>query len=473
MSDISRRSFLASGLGLYTAALVPSNAFGKSNELREYTLSAQQGSGYLLGAPYPRTSAWTYNQSIPGPIIRAKQGQRLKIELTNQLQQPTTLHCHGIRLPNAMDGVPEMTQAPIKPGETFVYEFDVPDAGTYWYHPHFNSAEQVARGLYGALIVEEKEPIRVDREAVLIFDDWRVTDDLQISADFDNGHDRSHGGRTGNLITTNGVMNPEVNIRSGERVRLRLINAANARTFVLDFSSQDASVIAIDGHPVTPHKPENGRIVLGAAMRVDLIIDMMAAPKSRFQITTQAYRDENSNVLQLVYSNQSALREQPLASSIQLDANTQPEPNLDEAVHHSIEIAGGAMGGMREANLNGKRTSIRQLAQQGYLWALNGEVGVGHTQAPLLSLKQGQSYVMSLSNKTAFAHPMHLHGYAFRVISRDGNPTKYRQWQDTVMISRNETLEIAFVADNPGDWMYHCHVLEHQISGMTGYLRVA
>ena len=208
-----------------------------SNNTTQFRLSAQTGKGYFLGAPYPRSSIWCYNQLVPGPEIRVRQGHRLRLEVHNALDQNTTLHCHGIRLPIEMDGVPGLTQAPISQGETFIYEFDVPDAGTYWYHPHFNSSEQIGRGLYGALIVEESEPIFVDRDITLILDDWRLSNDFQIQNNFDNGHDRSHAGRIGNTLTVNGRETPDIPVRSGERVRLRLINAANARHFSMDLSS--------------------------------------------------------------------------------------------------------------------------------------------------------------------------------------------------------------------------------------------
>src|SRR3546814_1309629 len=122
----------------------------------------------LVGAHHPETEVWGYNGTTPGPEIRLRRGDRLRVLVENRLDEETTVHWHGIRLPNAMDGVPHLTQKPIGPGETFAYAFDLPDDGTYWYHPHQRSFEQVGRGLYGALIVEEREPIRVDREVVWV-----------------------------------------------------------------------------------------------------------------------------------------------------------------------------------------------------------------------------------------------------------------------------------------------------------------
>ena len=130
----------------------------------------------LVPEPYGETPVWCYDGNVPGPEIRVRQGDRLRVVLDNALGEDTTIHWHGLRLPNAMDGVPDVTQPPVHPGETFAYEFDAVDAGTFWYHPHANSLEQVARGLYGVLVVEEREPaLRVDRDVTWVLDDWRMT----------------------------------------------------------------------------------------------------------------------------------------------------------------------------------------------------------------------------------------------------------------------------------------------------------
>jgi FtsP/CotA-like multicopper oxidase with cupredoxin domain len=128
-----------------------------------------------VGGSGPPTDVWCYGNRIPGPELRVRQGQPLRITVRNDLPEETTVHWHGIRLPNAMDGVPGLTQTPIKPGETFSYEFTPPDAGTFWYHPHANSLSQLGRGMAGAFVVEEPEPIAVDRELVWVLADWRLT----------------------------------------------------------------------------------------------------------------------------------------------------------------------------------------------------------------------------------------------------------------------------------------------------------
>ena len=165
VASLSRRSFLVASGGAAFGAVLPIRP--ARADAANYNLVAGSGRAHLVGAPHPETAVWSYNGAVPGPEIRLRQGERVQITVENQLAEETTVHWHGLRVPNAMDGVPHLTQRPIAPGETFVYEFDAPDAGTYWYHPHQRSYEQVGRGLYGPLIVEEREPIQVDRDADL------------------------------------------------------------------------------------------------------------------------------------------------------------------------------------------------------------------------------------------------------------------------------------------------------------------
>ena len=376
-------------------------------------------------------------------------------------------------MPNAMDGVPHLTQRPIAQGETFVYTFGVPDAGTYWYHPHQRSFEQVGRGLSGPLIVEEREPLQVDRDVTWVLDDWRLLPDAQISDDFGGFMDASHNGRVGNTVTVNGHILDTFAVRAGERVRLRLINAANARIFGLELEGHRPTVIALDGQPVAPHEPGSGRIVLGPAMRADLVLDMSGEPGERYAITDTFYRGLEYRLLDLVYDGAPPLREHPLDAPMRLAANTMPEPDLRTAERHEVIFGGGMMGGMMMATMDGRRTDMPAMMRSGMAWAINGVVARGHVMEPFLTLQRGRSCVLAMHNDTAWHHPMHLHGHAFRVIARDGQPTRHREWQDTVLMAPREQVEIAFVADNPGDWMFHCHILEHQAAGMMGVIRGA
>ena len=466
----SRRRFVLAG------ALAPLVLAGVSpvTGAAEIRLVAGRNRARIAPEPHPQTEVWGYNGGVPGPEIRLRQGARLRVAVENRLDQDTTVHWHGVRTPNAMDGVPFLTQKPIAArGGTFVYEFDVPDAGTYWYHPHLRSHEQVDRGLSGALVVEEADPIKVDRDLVWVLDDWRLDRDAAIRGDFGSFMDATHAGRIGNTVTVNGRVREEFEVRSGERVRLRLINAANARIFGLEFRGHRPWVVALDGQPVEPHRPEGDVVVLGPAGRADLVIDMTAESGSRHQVRDGFYPRAAYPLIDFVYGGQ-ALRARPLDTPIALPANRLPEPDLRSAERHEVVFSGGMMGNM-PGMMGGMRGGMGGMTggMQGMAWAINGVSATDHVHDPMLVLRRGSSHVLRMVNDTAWHPPIHLHGHVFRVISRNGKPAARREWLDTVLMAPNETAEIAFVADNPGDWMFHCHILEHQASGMMAVIRVA
>jgi FtsP/CotA-like multicopper oxidase with cupredoxin domain len=472
---VSRRTLLRAGAGAAALAVAwpLARRVALAAEEPPQRLIAAPGRWALVGSGQPETGVWAYGGTVPGPVIRAKQGTRLSVLAENRLDQPTTVHWHGIRLPNAMDGVPDLTQKPIAPGGAFAYAFDLPDAGTYWYHPHFRSAEQVGRGLAGALIVEEPAPPKVDRDLVWLIDDWRLTRDAAIADGFNDFHDMSHNGRIGNTVTLNGRVPETFAVRAGERLRLRLVNAANARIFGLEFAGHRPVVLTLDGQPVEPHEPEGGRVVLGPGMRVDLILDLAGRPGERFAINDMFYRGIEYKLLDLVYGPEAPLRERAPEPVAALERNTMPEPDLADAERHDVVFAGGMMGGMTGAMMGGRRMDMREMMRHGMAWAINGVAAGGHDMAPALTLKRGRTHVLAMTNGTAWHHPIHLHGHSFRVIARDGQPTRHREWQDTVLVAPRERVDIAFVADNPGDWMFHCHILEHQEGGMMSVFRVA
>ena len=245
MTILTRRDLLKIPVGLAAGALLPA-ALPAHATARQFRLRPQPARAELLGLGEPVTEVWAYEGTVPGPQIRMRQGERVRIEVENRLPQETTIHWHGLRIPNAMDGVPYLTQPPIPPGGRFVYDFEVPDAGTFWYHPHVRSPEQQGRGLYGAFIVEEDEPPVVDRDVTWVIDDWRLTEDGALQEPFNDRMSLSHAGRLGNLATLNGRSSSTFGVRAGERIRLRLINTANARIFALRFEGHRPIVITLD-----------------------------------------------------------------------------------------------------------------------------------------------------------------------------------------------------------------------------------
>jgi FtsP/CotA-like multicopper oxidase with cupredoxin domain len=372
-----------------------------------------------------------------------------------------------------MDGVPGLTQLPIAPGETFTYEFDLPDAGTYWYHPHANSAEQVGRGLAGAIIVDEAQPPAVDRDLLWVLDDWRLDRDARIAGDFGHPRDASHAGRLGNTVTLNGVVPESLEVRPGERIRLRLVNVANARIFGLRFEGHAPYVIARDGQPVDPYPVRGDTIVLAPGERSDLIIDMHGEPGERFAVIDAFYPQAAYRLMELVYAAAAQGARVPAVPPARLADNPWKRPDVGRARRERIVIEGGMMGGFRGGRLDGQQLDARTLFLQGKMWALNGEVaGEHHQMAPLLTMRRGDSIVVELVNDSVWHHPMHLHGMFFEVISVDGAMVPRREGRDTLTLAPRGRAEVAFRGDAPGDWMFHCHILEHQDSGLIGVVRV-
>ena len=458
---MERRRFLgiaAAGAGVL--AMRPGAGAGTAAR----RLAAVRSRQLLAGNANPATDVWSYDGAVPGSELRYRQGERLRIEVENRLDVETTVHWHGIRLPNAMDGVPHLTQPPIaRRGGRFLYEFDLPDAGTYWYHPHLGSPEQVGRGLYGALVVEEREPPPVDRDLVWVLSDWRLDEQARIVEDFGHSMDASHAGRIGTSVTLNGREQESFAVRAGERLRLRLVNASSARIYGLSFEGHAPWLVAFDGQPVEPHALPGARLVLGPAQRADLILDCSAEPGSVHRVIDDFYRRRAYEFLQIAYAQAEPLR-RSFAPVPQLPENPFAKPQPDRAERHRIVFGGGAMGAVPN-----------QREHRGVFWTVNGRAVPEHhpSHAPLLALRRGETYVLELVNETAWHHPIHLHGHVFRVLTRDGREALPRLSGDTILLDPRSRAEVAFVADNPGDWMLHCHVLEHQASGMMATLRVA
>ncbi|MBL8671404.1 MAG: multicopper oxidase domain-containing protein, partial [Alphaproteobacteria bacterium] len=337
----TRRDLLRAAAALPVTIALP---WGRASAAPDVRIVAAPARATIVGKPHPDTDVWAYNGSVPGPELRFKQGERARITFENGLPQASTVHWHGLRLPNAMDGVPGLTQAPVEPGGRFVYEFDLKDAGTFWYHPHLGSAEQLGRGLSGAFVVEESDPPTVDRELTWVLSDWRLDAQARIEGDFLDLFDVTHAGRLGNTVTLNGRVPDRVAVRAGERLRLRLVNVANARIFSLDFGALRPQVIAFDGHGVAPHAPAGGRVALGPGMRVDLILDVDAAPGAKLPIIDRANPNRAFRVVDLV-AGAKPFRRTPLQDAVALPANPLPEPDLGTATRQEITLGGG-MGGM-------------------------------------------------------------------------------------------------------------------------------
>jgi FtsP/CotA-like multicopper oxidase with cupredoxin domain len=382
--------------------------------------------------PGHKTPAWAYGGQAPGLELRCRQGESLRVRFINQLEVDTTIHWHGIRLPLEMDGVPYVSQLPVKPGEYFDYDFLCPDAGSYWYHPHTASTEQLGRGLVGPLIVEEREPTGFRHERTLCLKTWHV-DEQGTFTDFLVPRLAAREGTRGRLSTINGQPLPTLELPAGQVVRLRLINVDNTITYRLNLPAGEARIYALDGNPVAP-RPLGKEYWLGPGMRIDLALKVPAAGQEL---------PLRNGPLRLATIKGVASAEGAGDWPPALPANPLPEPDLAraETLRFNFEWA---------AALSGDKTCADR---------------------PIASLKKDGHYIFVLRNMAQYQHPIHLHGMAFKVLDSDRRDI-VPYFTDTYLLGKNETARIAFVADNPGVWMFHCHVIDHMETGLMAAIEV-
>lgn len=465
----NRRHFLTGVTALGTSTFWPRRGTAKTtrNDDTPVVLRATEVHRKLEPSLDQPSRLFLYNGDSPGPTIRGRRGERIRVLFENDLSVPSTIHWHGIRLENQMDGVPGLTQSPVLPGESHQYEFTVPDAGTYWYHAHFNSLEQVARGLYGPLIIQgDADHLAGLEDVVLVLDDWWVGKDGRFVDGFSDWMQGKPGGRIGNIFTLNGAPpGTRIEVPTGQAVRLRLINSANAREFFLDFQQLNASVVAVDGQalprPIRPQTP----LRLGPAQRIDVIF--IQGGDNEVNLIEASGTLGAQSVLATFASERSSVAPIKL---LPLKSNKLTEPDRSKAVQIPFIMTGGSPEEIDGAIHMGERRNSTTLSQSQQIWAFNDIANL--PEAPLFSVERGTSVRLLMENRTGWSHAMHVHGHHFRVIDA-GDELSAEIWRDTVMIDRNQELEIAFVADNPGRWLLHCHMLQHAISGMRTWFEVS
>lgn len=415
-------------------------------------------------APGRTVSMWTYNGALPGPRIEARVGDTVRVRFKNSLPEATTIHWHGLRVPAAMDGVPAV-QAPIAAGGEFTYEFVVPDAGTFWYHPHVRSDEQVERGLYGAFVVHGDAEPETTSDRTVVLDDLLVDSDWQLS-NFDPM--QAMVGRQGNVILANGWAHPIAAVERGGLHRFRFVNAANARYFRLALPGYRLIQIGTDGG------------LLPAPRRVD---ELLLVPGERADVLVAATGDANEAVewTSLRYDRGHGTGDLPDAvvfsmmhgGGAPLTTPAVPEafapiPALAEAtVQRELELEESmAMGSADHGAGHGAATGAMPA-----VFSINGDVFPDVT--PLVAtLETIEEWL--IVNTTEMDHPFHLHGFRFQVVSVDGIAPSVIAWRDSVNVPARETVRFRVrLEDNPGTWMFHCHILEHAERGMMGELEVA
>jgi len=422
----------------------------------------QAGTDYeLIAAPLDvelvaghQTPAWAFGGSAPGQELRVRQGEWLRVRFINQLPVETTIHWHGIRLPLEMDGVPYVSQLPVKPGEYFDYSFRVPDAGSYWYHPHVSSSEELGRGLVGPLIVEEREATGFAHEATLSLKNWHVDEEGGFVS-FSIPREAARNGTLGRLSTINGVPQATIDLPAGQIVRVRLLNLDNTATYRLNFRGDAAMrLYALDGNPIEP-RPFGKDYWLGPGMRICLAIKM---PPAGEEI---AVRDGpvRLGTLRSVAST-AAPGEWPAA----LPANPVAEPDLANAekLNFNFEWVGEV-----SEDIGDKPPSLWQI--NGVAWDITDKTCADR---PIAKMQLGKSYILEFRNMTQYQHPIHLHGMSFKVL-RSNRRKIVPYFTDTFLLGKNERAQVALVADNPGVWMFHCHVIDHMETGLMAAIEVS
>lgn len=433
-----------------------------TGEVHEYRLVAAPTQGALSDGV--ETDLWTYNGNTPGPEIRITHGDTIRVTLENQLPEPTSIHWHGIRVPHAMDGVPGLTQPPVAPGETFVYEFTPPDAGTYWYHSHQRGNEQLARGLYGAIVVEDPTEPDYPVDAVWLVDDWLLDDAGLLDPDFDSYEDIHHSGRWGNLLTVNGTTQTTLEAASGQRIRLRIVNTANARVIRPDFDGLDPVVIAMDGLPVAETFPATD-IELAPGNRMDVDITIPPDTERDFVIGDRFTGGEPVEFARISVTGEPV--DTPDFAPPVGDVPDWSSLN-DEPPDHTITISFASEFADATAEERDAMLASEEFGE--FLWTLNGRVW---PDAQTINATQGELQKIRIVNESGQMHPMHLHGQFFQLISRNDEPVNERHFRDTVLLTAFQTVEIVVAPYDVGTWLLHCHIQVHAEYGMAMLYDVA
>ncbi|WP_236841834.1 multicopper oxidase family protein [Bosea sp. PAMC 26642] len=427
------------------------------------TIVAATGKVRLRPASAAETEIWTLDGSSPGPALRIRQGETLRLKLENRTTRPLALHWHGLRGTAAMDGVGGFTQAPIAPGDSFEYRLAPQEPGTILYRPLIvsGSSEPAGRGLSGILIVEEKEPLKVDLDLPVLVSDWLLGDDHVVQPFAADAPENAAAGRLGSWLTVNGGSPPQrITVAPGARVRLRLANACNARIMRLRFDGVKATVVAIDGQPTDSFEPVRAQLPFGPGTRYDLIVDMPEEAGATAIVT--ALVGSGVPLVRLVAEG-AKVTATTVPAALKPNPTLPPAVRMQDATRPAIVIEGGA-----------KVTPDLKLDLAGLdparPWLVNGGIGMADGK-PLFSVRRGMPVVLAIENRTAFIQPIHVHGHCFRLLHPlDDGWEPY--FLDTVQIPDGKRLHIAFIAENPGRWMISSTVLERFDRGLWTWFEV-
>lgn len=439
--------------------------------VRRAKLVTAQRDVRVMGPDRPASPLWTYGEDAL-TIIRANRGDTLEARIENRLTEHTAVHWHGIRLPNGMDGVPYITQKPVEPGEHFDYRFELPNTGTFFFHPHCDTVVQLGRGLAGVLIVDGDAPAPYAADLLCLLKDWRLDEATGRFEEFYTDAGAAKAGTFGSVRSTNFAPPPTVRVPAGRDVRVRILNLDVTRISQVGVMGAEAVAIATDGNALPPVPLTAWR--MGPAMRLDIVVRAPAAGKTARIVD---YFAKDPVTLMTLVGDGAAPETPGDFDPAPLFAPTLPEPDLADAEELPFVFSSTAVNQTIKAPDGSVIDLSQELCQNvATYWAINKqswpERGHEFPPPPLAELKLGRSYVFELRNVTPHMHPIHLHGHTFKVLesNRVERPV---HWADTVLLAPKERVRIAFVADNPGRWMFHCHIIEHQDTGMMGYVTVA
>lgn len=401
---------------------------------------------------------WTYDGGLPGPLIRVRVGDRLIVHFSNKLPQPTTVHWHGLRIPIHMDGVPDISQPAVKTGGEFTYDFTVPDAGLFWYHPHVRSAAQVGYGLYGPLLVEDPaDGVGVADELVIVLSDIAIDETTSKLEDPDSGGTTGMAfGREGNVVLVNGRTDAALTVRSGAPQRWRVVNAAKSRYFTLDLNGQDFTILGGDGG-LQEYSTTQDLVQMAPGERVDLVVHPTGAPGGEMLLQSFLVNRGYGSI-------EFRPAEQPLIALTFADLpaySGRPPAKVARDIR-PLDLAGATQV---EMNLG-----IAQLSNGNFEYRINGKP---YGKDKPFVAKPGETQVWTLINETAWSHPFHLHGFFFQVLDAKGTPVHPIVWKDTVDVPFKSTRRVAVKFDgHEGNWMIHCHILDHADGGLMGTVQV-
>ncbi len=473
---LSRRTLLggaaALALGSTAAAQTPAKPSSLQKPAPESNpespgrpFRAAPATARLKPEPVAATPVWAFDGASVPPVIRIKLGETVRLRVENRTDKPLSLHWHGVRNQNPMDGVGGLTQAPIPPGGDFSYAFIPPDAGSFLIRPLVvgGSSEPSGRGLAGMLVVEEATPPSVDHDLTVLMQDWRLADDGTLLP-FGQTAFAASSGRLGSLVTVNGKPVPEaITVRPGARVRLRLANACNARGTRIRFDNLKVYVAAVDGQPTDTFEPLRATLPFPPGTRYDLMLDVATEAGASGSIT--ALVGNGLALATLTTGGEPVGGKRAAIGPIGENKLLPAEVKLQNAVRRDVVLTGGA-----RLDKDKPAADPVYTGDPGKIWAVNGTSGAAGIP-PLFTVKRGQVVVLALRNETAFPQALHLHGHAFRLLHPlDDGWEPY--WLDTFQLLEGRTARIAFKADNPGRWALGSTVLERFDTGLWGWFEV-